>query len=167
MARARATISAPLPQDWYAKDSLTLLAPDGQANVIASSEPLSPDIDTARYADVQGDLLEREFPGFRQISFEETDAFGGRRGHLRRFEWLPPDGEAVTQIQLYYAEAGRGYTATATTPSSEFARYELELRDVLDGLLLELADAPGGSVAAPPPTANSPGLSTEPEPEHP
>jgi hypothetical protein len=108
-------------------------------------------------------LLEREFPSFRQLSYEETEAFGDRQCFLRRFEWLPPDGVAVTQLQLYYAEAGRGYTATATTPSSQFARYELELRDVLEGLLIELTKAPGGSVGAALPAAGVPAL-PEPRP---
>ena len=141
MSRFRPTISAPLPDGWFAKESLTLLAPDGQANVIASSEPLAEEIDTDTYASVQGDLLRTEFPGYDEFSFEETQVFGGRRGYVRRFEWLPPDGVAVTQIQLYFAESGRGYTATATTPSAEFSRYELELRDILDGLLSDVIEA--------------------------
>jgi len=130
-------LSAPKLEGWFAKDQITLLAPDGQANVIASSEPLDLEIDTEMYAKVQGDLLTKEFPGFQQFSFEHTEIFGNRPGRVRRFEWLPPDGVAIMQIQLYYAESGRGYTATATTPSTEFGRYELELRDVLEGLAIE------------------------------
>jgi hypothetical protein len=143
MARFGPTISAPLPEKWFAKESLTLLAEDGQANVIASSEPLDAGIDTEQYARVQGDLLHKEFPGYTEFSFEETKAFGGEGGHLRRFEWLPPDGVPVTQMQLYYVPPGqgpdlnRGYTATATTPTSEFERYEPDLRDILEGLLID------------------------------
>jgi hypothetical protein len=149
MSRFRPSLTAPLPEGWFAKESITLLAPDGQANVIASSEPLAPDIDTAAYANVQGDLLTKEFPGYQEFSFEPTEIFGGnRQGFVRRFEWLPPDGVAVMQIQIYYAEPGRGYTATATTPSSEFERFELELRDVLEGLVVESAPGEAQSSSA-------------------
>jgi hypothetical protein len=120
-----------LPEGWFAKESLTVLAPDGQANVIASSEPLDPTIDSQRYAQVQGDLLQREFPRFHELAFLPALVFGGRPGYLRHFEWTPPEGERVTQIQLYYAANGRGYTATATTPSSSFARFELDLRRIV------------------------------------
>jgi hypothetical protein len=137
MVRYRPTISVSLPSGWFAKESLTLLAPDGQANVIASSEPLDPSIDTKKYAEVQGDLLENEFPEFESFSFEETDVFGRGTGYIRRFQWQPPDGVPVMQMQLYYAESGTGYTATATTPSSEFPRYEPDLRDALESLLIE------------------------------
>jgi hypothetical protein len=135
--RFRPTLSAPLLDGWFAKESLTLLAPDGQANVIASSEPLDSDIDTERYATVQGDLLSKEFLGYRQLSLEDSDIFGDRTGLIRRFEWEPPDGVPVTQIQIYFAEPGRGYTATATTPSSSFDDYEPALREILEGLLIE------------------------------
>ena len=113
-----------------------LLAPDGQANVIASSEPLDPSIDTEQYATVQGDLLRGEFPGYVEHAFEEAALLGGRRGYRRHFEWTPPDGVAVTQIQLYFAENSRGYTATATTPSTNFENVEAELRQILAGLLI-------------------------------
>jgi hypothetical protein len=142
MSRFQPSISATLPKDWFAKESMTFLAADGQANVIASSEPLDPTIDSEHYASAQGDLLAKEFPGFKQLApLEESEIFGGRSGYVRRFEWLPPDGVAVTQIQLYYAESGRGWTATATTPSTEFSRYELDLRDVLEGLMIEEFDS--------------------------
>ena len=63
---------------------------------------------------------------------------GGKSGYIRRFEWTPPDGVAVTQIQLYYAEEGRGYTATATTPSTQFERFEMQFRQLLGGLALDV-----------------------------
>jgi len=132
-------LTALLPEGWFAKESVTLLAPDGQANVIASSEPLDPTIDTTQYATVQGDLLRKEFSGFREFAFEPAKWLGGRQGYIRRFEWTPSDGVPVTQIQLYYAESGRGYTATATTPSTQFERFEMEFRLLLDGLQLDLA----------------------------
>jgi hypothetical protein len=125
----------PMPDDWFGKESLTLLAPDGQANIIASSEPLDPGIDTERYAQVQGDLLANEFPHYHQHSFEPFPAFG-RRGWIRVFEWQPPDGVHVTQMQVYYAENGRGYTATATTPSTQFDRFEWQFKVVLSDIAI-------------------------------
>jgi hypothetical protein len=139
------TISAPLPEGWFPKEQITLLAPSGQANVIASSEPLEPSLDAKAYAEAQGELLRKEFPGYLEVAFEGMTLFGGRSGFLRRFRWTPPDGEPVTQIQLYYAEDGRGYTATATSPTKEFAKYEPQLVDVLEGLTI---DRPAGALGA-------------------
>lgn len=144
MARFRPSISAPLPEKWFAKESITLLAPDGQANLIVSSEPLDPSIDTQRYADKQGEILSEEFPGYRERPLEPMPVFGGRPGLMRRFEWRPPDGVPVTQVQIYYAEKGRGYTATATSPSTEFSRFEFDLFDILENLLIEAVPAPIG-----------------------
>jgi tetratricopeptide (TPR) repeat protein len=141
MNYVRPDITAALPEGWFAKDSLTLLAGDGQANIIASSEPLDPSIDTDQYASIQGELLNEEgkFPSYQERQFEPIEVFGGRKGMIRTFEWSPPDGVRVTQVQIYYAEGGRGYTATATTPSSEFPPRELLLRETLSSL--SLADA--------------------------
>ena len=130
----RGKLTAAIPEDWFAKESTTVLAPDGQANVIASSEPLDPGIDTDQYASVQGDLLRTEFPAYEEKAFDQVEIFGGRTGYLRHFQWTPPDGEPVTQLQLYYAQNGRGYTATATTPATAFPARELLLRQILLGL---------------------------------
>jgi hypothetical protein len=134
----RGKLTAAIPEDWFAKESTTVLAPDGQANVIASSEPLDPSIDTEKYAMVQGDLLRTEFPSYTEHIFEQVQIFGGRTGYLRHFQWTPADGVPITQIQLYYAESGRGYTATATTPSEAFPARELLLRQIL--LALRIVD---------------------------
>jgi hypothetical protein len=130
----RSTITADTPEGWLAKESITLLDPSGQANVIASSEPLNPTTDTGEYATVQGDLLRTEFPGYKELSFQPTELFGGRSGFVRKFEWTPPDGDPVTQYQLYYAENGRGYTATATAASRSLPRFETTMLEVLKSL---------------------------------
>ena len=137
MRRFLGEISAPVPEGWFAKGSITLLSPDRQANVIASSEPLDPSIDTTRYADVQGELLTKEFPGYVQHDYRQLELFGGRTGYLRAFEWRPPDGEPVTQLQMYHASGGRGFTATATTPSAQFAEKEFLLRQIMNDLVIE------------------------------
>lgn len=131
-------LTAPLPAGWFAKESLTLLSPDGQANLIVSSEPLDPSVDTTQYAAVQGDLLAREFPGYHQLAFEPARMLGSRQGYIRRFEWRPPDGLPVTQLQQYYVESGRGYTATATVPSTLFERFEDQFLELLGGIRIDL-----------------------------
>jgi hypothetical protein len=133
-SRFSPVISASLPTGWDGKESITLLHESGQANVIASSEPLSDPVDSKRYADMQGYLLETEFPGFVPIAFEPMSVFGGRAGFRRKFEWTPPDGAQVTQLQIYYVENGRGYTATATSPSASFATHEEDLMEIIEGL---------------------------------
>jgi tetratricopeptide (TPR) repeat protein len=130
----RATLTAAVPDGWFTKESTTLLAPDGQSNVIASGEPLDPSIDVAKYASVQGEALVKDFPDYTERAFDAVEILGDRRGYLREFEWTPEDGTPVTQLQLYYVEDGRGYTATATTPTAGFPERELLLREVLRGL---------------------------------
>jgi hypothetical protein len=130
----RGQLTAAMPPEWLAKESTTLLAPDGLSNIIASSEPVDPSFDSERYAAIQGDLLRTEFPDYEEKQYEAVPVFGGRSGYLRSFEWTPPDGERVAQIQLYYVEEGRGYTATATAPIEAFAERELLLREILRGL---------------------------------
>jgi tetratricopeptide (TPR) repeat protein len=136
VAEFRGRLTAAIPDDWFVKESATVLAPDGQANVIASSEPLDPSIQTDQYASVQGDLLRngKDFPEYEEKSFEAIPIFGGRFGYMRHFEWTPPNGDRVAQLQLYYADNGRGYTATATTPATAFPERELVLRQILAGL---------------------------------
>jgi hypothetical protein len=128
------TITASKPVDWYSKESHVFLSPDGRANVVVSSEPLEPDIDSRTYADVQGALLEQEFADYSEHSFEATAVFGGRAGFRRRFSWRPEDSEPVIQVQLYYAEAGRGYTATATSAEDDHDLFELTLLELLGSL---------------------------------
>lgn len=136
--RINPVLTAALPEGWFAKESITLVAPDGQANVILSSEPLDSSIDVQQYAEVQGELLSTEFPGYHEFHFEPTQVLGGHEGYMRRFEWMPENNpQPVTQMQLYYVENGRGYTATATTPSSEVLRFELLLRQILGRLNIE------------------------------
>lgn len=95
---------------------------EGEANVIASTEPLDGSITGEVYAEVQGDLLESEFPGYRQYGGLEQLQLEGLsdRGFLREFSWTPPDGVPVRQVQVYAVRRGRGFTATATTPESMY-----------------------------------------------
>ncbi|MBC9820541.1 DcrB-related protein [Terrabacter sp. MAHUQ-38] len=123
-------VSVAAPAGWLSKQSWTVFAPGGQANVIASSEPIAPQLDTEQYAQAQGDLLWREFPQFHEHSLEQI-SLGPRRALLRDFEWWPPDGVKVRQLQVYLAVSGQGFTATATTPASNFPHVEQVLRATL------------------------------------
>ncbi len=143
MQIVRPRLGATIPDDWSWKESSTFVASSAKANVIFSSEPLGPDIDSERYALVQGELLVNEFPGYREITFEPMLMMGGRQGYLRRFAWKPPDEVEVTQVQLYHAEPPRGYTATATTPTSNYGEAEGVLVGILESLTIGAIDAPG------------------------
>lgn len=143
MPQMSAHLSADVPSDWFLKESITLLAPDGQANVIASIEPLDPSLTSRQYAEIQGDLLRREFPGYHEFEFAPAAVYGGQPGYLRHFAWIPPDGRSVTQLQTYLAMSGSGYTATATTSTALFPSLERQLRLLLDGLRLQSLDRSG------------------------
>ena len=147
---SRSTVRAPVPSGWFEKHSVTLLAPDGQANVIASREPLDPSIDTERYASVQGELLRKEFPGYREHAFTLVLLSAGP-AYLRLFSWTPPDGVAVVQQQVYLARAGEGYTATATAPQHAAERFTALFDEVLRRLVFDAGGLP--AQVAPPPLA--------------
>jgi hypothetical protein len=70
-------LRAALPDTWFAKESITLLAPDGGANIIASSEPLDPGITTEEYTRTQGDVLHQQFPGFEEAELREPSSSAG------------------------------------------------------------------------------------------
>ena len=121
MQTFRPRLRAEVPETWFAKESVTFLAPDGQANVIASSEPLDPSIDTERYASTQGDLLAKEFPGYEQHELRDTEPPGWAPGRL------PPLLLAAARRRASHADAallrrtrtrvhGHGYDALRAIP---------------------------------------------------
>lgn len=137
--RTRGSIRLDLPAGWFFKESHTIIAPKGNANVIASSEPLDPSIDGKLYADIQGDILSSEFTGYtprgdlEPILIEGVEGGGWRR----EFTWHPKDGEPVTQIQVYAVRPGRGFTATATTLTSDLENFYTVLSDVLSAIVID------------------------------
>ncbi len=141
-------IFAQHPPGWSVKEQVTLLEPSGRANVIASSEELSGEPDSAAYVQAQGEILKAEYPGFEELSLEPIQLLGGQRGWLRRFRWQPNDGLPVTQLQMYFVQGSRGFTATATASSQDFAGFEQVLRDVLESLSFKRAVAAPDSGAA-------------------
>lgn len=125
------SIRLEMPPGWFYKESYTVLAPDGRANVIVSSEPLSETTSIVEYTDTQRDLL-REFTGFVEHGFEQIDIDGiPGEAWLREFSWTPEGRSPVTQLQVYALLEGRGYTATATTPAAEMDDLRTMLTNVL------------------------------------
>ncbi len=112
MERVEPTLHLDVPDGWFKKESVTLLAPDGQANISSRASPLT----------------RASTPMPMPIS---------KAGCCTR------DGVAVTQLQIYYAHCGRGYTATATTPSTSWSRFEPVFHRVLE--TLEIATQPTAS----------------------
>jgi hypothetical protein len=130
-------IRVPLLDGWHVKESYTLIDPSGDANVIVSSEPLGgQDLDSRHYAALQGSYLHEEFTGYEEIEFAPHPVFGGRPGFLRTFRWTPEDGEPVVQLQSYFAEGDRGYTATATVLADTYEQHEATLRFALESIQL-------------------------------
>lgn len=137
MGQFTARLRVNLPAGWFAaKESVQVIAPQGQANVIVSSEDTGPLATTEEYVAAHERALHTQIEGYREISFAPAPVFGGRAGYLRHFEWQPPDGVPVTQLQTYLLHDGRGYTATATVPTSQFATLEATLRMVLEGIAI-------------------------------
>jgi hypothetical protein len=124
------------PENWFYKESLTLLDPDGGSNIIVSTEPLSPELTTEQYAAIQGDLLRKEFSGFEEHSFGPAAILGiSANVAIRDFSWSPPEGSPrVRQLQLYAVLQRRGITLTCTAPEENFPRYESILRATMETL---------------------------------
>ncbi len=130
MTRFESDAISPVPPEWTARETLTLIAPDGRANVTASSEPVSPDTTPEEFAVAIGaSLAGGECPGYSEVSFGPTSTIGGEPAWLRTFNWDPPDADPVTQVQPYFTRRGRGYTLTATSAVDDHQRYEQMLTE--------------------------------------
>ncbi|MGY1813936.1 hypothetical protein [Blastococcus sp. SYSU D00820] len=158
-------VRAQVPAGWLAKQSVTLVAPDGQANVIVSSEPLDRAVTTDEYAHTQGELLRRDFPGYAESVFTVLPLSTGP-AYLRLFSWSPPNGVPVVQQQVYLARGGTGYTATATAPATTAAALAEVFDQVFATLVLDVAAAPAEAEAGPEPAPLpwTPPAPPEPEP---
>jgi len=129
--RVSSSIGGEIPTGWLWKETMTLLAPDGTSNVIASSEPLPDGVDAAAFARSQGELLYRTLPAYAELDFSPSAAFGTPDGFVRTFEWAPPEGQPVTQVQIYAVVGNRAYTATATAEKQSFPAARTALLEVL------------------------------------
>jgi hypothetical protein len=129
-------LAGSVPSSWTHKEQVSFVAGDGRANVIFSSEPLAATVDAKEYAETQQSLLESEFPGFIGRGQLEPFAIDGieASGWFREFSWRPPDGEPVSQMQIYGARVGRGWTATATAHTADFEEFRQVFLDILRNL---------------------------------
>jgi hypothetical protein len=129
-------LAAEVPPNWLFKESLTLLAPEGQANIIFSSEPLGEGMTAREYAEAQQDLLRKEFPGWEPRGGLEAFPITGldEVGWTRDFTWEPPGRERVRQVQIYGVQGARGWTATATADPDVFLQLEGDLLSALERL---------------------------------
>jgi tetratricopeptide (TPR) repeat protein len=144
MTEYQSRLGVETPQEWTIKESLTMVAPDNAANVIASVESVDREMTTADYADtiVHGVT---ELPEYKELGFGPSPVFGERPGLMRRFSWRPEDGEPVTQIQAYLVEGGRAYLATATTSTDAFEEMQLQLEQMLAGLVVARSEPAAAS----------------------
>ena len=147
MERIDSDVTVALPTGWAVKHSITLVAPEGDANVIASSEPVPDGMTTEEYAASQRLRLEQDFPGFRQLHSESITLVDDRPAWLRVFAWEPPDQTPVTQVQMYAVLGGRGYTATATTTSEQYPRHQVELTQLIRSISVGDGRVPVGSAS--------------------
>lgn len=147
-----------LPPGWHYKQTTTLLEPTGLANLIASTEPLHVDsITTEDYAATQRHLLGREFSGFRELGSGHVTLAGGIIAAWLQFSWTPPDGVPVSQLQMYVVHGGRGYTATGTSASTNWHRFERQFQQVLEDMIVTRVAPP-----APGPVARTPSWRADP-----
>jgi hypothetical protein len=123
-----------LPAGWTTKESATLSHPEQTANIIFSSEPIDDGMTVDVYADLQLDLLVKEFPEFELLEQSAATLNGVGDAVLRRFTWHPPDGEPVIQLQLYAVKGDRGYTATATARVVDYEAHSGTLEATLRSL---------------------------------
>ena len=132
-----------VPEGWSVLESWTLMAPDGQTNVVVSREPLPPGVGPEQYAQGRGNRLAAEFPQYQQHVLTVLPLATGP-AYARLFSWAPPGGARIVQVQVSATAPGTGFTATATAPAASFEA----LAEVLDGVVRSLEFDPG-PVAAP------------------
>lgn len=129
-----------VPPGWETREEISLLAPNGRANVLASSVPLEKPLTTEEYASLHSEQMPIEFRGYKEASFEPAQLLGDKSCWVRDFKWDPPDtAGSVRQLQVYHSDGKRGYTATVTALVADFLEQEAELLQVLRGLRIASA----------------------------
>lgn len=137
-----------LPDPWRVTEDRedrrpSLLSPDRRANILFKVESLAPGIGSQEYATQVALLFPGRFDEYRVLAFAPLEIAGGRTAYLRRFEHRADIGP-VTQIQLTYADGGKGFLLTGTTRSADFAQQEARIRRALKPVVRYLL-APAGS----------------------
>ncbi|MGY1771865.1 DcrB-related protein [Blastococcus sp. SYSU D00813] len=140
-------LRAAVPEGWSVTESWTLRAPDGQADVVVTREPLPPDVGTEQYAQGRGDRLAAEYPQYQQHALTVVPLASGP-AYARLFSWTASGGTRVVQVQVCATAGGTGVTATATAPAASYG----SVAEVLDGVLRSVAlDLPAAPAPEPEP----------------
>lgn len=132
--RVGGALTALIQKDWLFKESITLLGSSGKANVIVRSEPVNSDVDTSSYAESQRQAISKNFYRYEEFTYENMSLNGRYDGFVQVFEWTPDNGERVRQMQFYYVNNSRGYTATATARKQDYEEQEMELVAIINTL---------------------------------
>jgi hypothetical protein len=138
LGRARGSLRARLPAGWFRTESITVGDRRGRANVIATIQVIDPAITAEEYAKNQTQHLADACREYRERLFASAEVFGGHPGYVRAFTWHPEGGHPVAQWQAYYADAGRGYVATATCRSQQASKFEKRLRAMMEKIEIEV-----------------------------
>lgn len=115
------------PRDWAARGSCTIDDPSGEANVHVRYGRIDRTLTSEQYAAEQAALLEDDLPEYELLGAGTLTVGLNRRvcAYLR-FAWTTPHEATTEQIQVFFAEAGFGFVATATSHRMLFRRFEHE-----------------------------------------
>jgi hypothetical protein len=115
------------------QNSVRFVNVNGSANILGTAERLGP-ITSEAYANNTGLQLERGFAEYEELSLDRTDLRSAVGGFRRVYEWTPPDGRRVRQVQVYIAECRQGYVFTATALATDFSDFERAFASAFDSL---------------------------------
>ena len=122
------------PAGWFVREAVEITAGELRGHVTAASEPVEAGTTAADYADRYEAILSSTLSGYTELGRDTRRMFGGREAVVRRFEWSPPGGERVTQLQAYCVDGDLGYVATATAMSAWFSKVESRLEQLLSNI---------------------------------
>jgi hypothetical protein len=145
MNRFRSGLTALVPDGWLARESIQFASAEGDTVVFASADFLPAGTTVEQFAEQYAEQLGQHLPEYKQLDVDNAQLSGGRSAIVRRFRWAPPDAEALTEIQVYTIENGRGVVATARAPEKRFDELEPHMRELLAGIGVA-GPRPGGGI---------------------
>lgn len=132
--RFRPGLTALIPEGWVVRESIQLASAEQNAYVVASVDVLARGTTAEQYAGQYEEQLRRRLPGYEEVLVETVELPQARSGFLRKFRWAPPEGEPITELQMYVVENGRVIVSTARAAEEAFDELEPQLRDLLAGI---------------------------------
>jgi hypothetical protein len=135
-------LTAVVPPDWHAIESLELVRTEPAAHVHVTWQLLSAPLDLRQYADAYADGL-KALPGYAETSLERVELFSGRETLVRRIRWTgsPPD-RTVVQTQAHCVDGLQAFTATATLDAEAAAQLDGQLMEILRGIEISRLELP-------------------------